>query len=408
MLIAFLLRLTAIVVSRTYVFRDEQANFGFGWEMGRIAKSIATGHGYSSPFVAETNFPTAWEPPLYPYLMAGIFKVFGVYTHASAFILLAINSLFSALICVPLFFLGLRLFTLRVAKWAAWTWALFPYAMYWPVKWFWETSITAFVLTCLVLLTLKLTESRTVLPWLGWGALWGVAGLLNPSVLALLPFAGGWLAYRQFRTGKPWVARSIAAAAIFVIVLMPWLVRNYRVFGEPVFIRSNFGAEFRMGNGPGAAGLWMFWLHPKDNPIEFKKYNTIGEIAYVRSRKDEAFAFIRQHPATFAGICLRRFVYYWTDPPWSGRIIPPKNIIFMASSILAFLGLGLVIRNRVPGGFLLAATLLAYPLIYYFVYPHPRYRAPIEPVISLLILYLFSQSSRFQESRGTSESVGCS
>ncbi len=395
-LIAFLLRVTAIVVFHTYRFRTEQANFGFGWEMGRIAKSIATGHGYSNPFVAETGFPTAWEPPLYPYLMAGVFKIFGVYTRASAFVLLTINSLFSSLTCVVLFFLARTIFGVRLAKWAAWTWALFPYALYWPVKWFWETSITAFLLTSLLLLTLKLVESRRLVPWVAWGALWGIAGLLNPSALAALPFAGLWLAYARSRAGKPWLASSTLAAATFFLILMPWLARNYRVFGQPVFIRSNFGAEFRMGNGPGAAGLWMFWLHPKDNPIEFQKYRTMGELAYVRSRRQEALAFIRRTPGMFAGLCARRFVYYWSDPPWNERVIPPKNVFFLASSILAFWGLGLMLRNGVRGAALLGFVMFAHPLVYYIVWTHPRYRAPIEPVLCLLILYLISQTSNFR------------
>ncbi len=395
-LIAFLLRVTAILALHTYKFRTTEAGFGFGWEMGRIAKSIATGHGYSSPFVHETSFPTAWEPPLYPYLMAGVYKLLGVYSRASAFVLLTINSFFSALTCVVLFFLGRRMFNVRVGKWAAWTWALFPYAMYWAVKWPWETSISAFLLTTLLLLTLKLKEARTLLPWLGWGALWGVAALLNPSVLAVLPLAAAWLVWQRLSKTKQWLAGCAASAIVFLLVVSPWLVRNYRVFGEPVFIRSNFGAELRMGNGPGAAGVWMSWLHPTHNPLEFEKYSTMGESRYVHMRQHEALRFIRENPGTFAGLCLRRFVYYWADPPWGERFMPPKNALFLASSVLAFWGLAVLIRRRVRGGFLLAAVLVAYPLVYYLVSPHPRYRAPIEPVIALLIVYVVSQTSDFR------------
>ena len=50
-------------------------NFGFGWEMGRIAAAIASGRGFSDPLGAATG-PTAWEPPLYPYLTAGVFHHF--------------------------------------------------------------------------------------------------------------------------------------------------------------------------------------------------------------------------------------------------------------------------------------------------------------------------------------------
>ena len=131
--IAFTLRVGAIVVMHSYRFRAAEANFGFGWEMGRIARAIAAGEGFSNPFHAVTG-PTAWEPPLYPYLIAGVFKVFGIYSKASAFVLLALNSLFSSLTCIPIFLIAKRCFGEKVAVGSAWTWALLPYVMYWCTR----------------------------------------------------------------------------------------------------------------------------------------------------------------------------------------------------------------------------------------------------------------------------------
>src|SRR5260370_41865375 len=98
--IALLLRVSWIVIAHTYKFKSTDDNFSFGWEMGRIGASLASGHGFSSPFGPATG-PTAWEPPLYPYLTAGVFLVFGIYSKASAFVLLALNTVFSAFACLP-------------------------------------------------------------------------------------------------------------------------------------------------------------------------------------------------------------------------------------------------------------------------------------------------------------------
>ena len=54
-------------------------HFHFGFEAGRIARSIAQGEGFSSPLYEKTG-PTAWLTPVYPYILAGFFKVFGIYT----------------------------------------------------------------------------------------------------------------------------------------------------------------------------------------------------------------------------------------------------------------------------------------------------------------------------------------
>src|SRR5436305_14720075 len=82
-LIGLSLRVGYIVIHHTYKFKVIEDNFTFGWEMGRIGRSIALGQGFSNPF-NETTGLTAWEPPLYPYLIAAVFKVFGIYSHASA------------------------------------------------------------------------------------------------------------------------------------------------------------------------------------------------------------------------------------------------------------------------------------------------------------------------------------
>ncbi len=391
--IAFLLRLIAIGITHQYKVRVTEANFGFGWEMGRIAKAIASGEGFASPFTEFHTGPTAWEPPAYPYLMAGVFKIFGIYTRKSAFVLFVINSLFSALTCIPIFYIARRIFGLKVAKWSAWTWALFPYAMYWAVKWIWETSITQFLLATLLLITLQLEESQnSYRRWALWGFLWGTAALINPSVLSVLPFFGLWLVYRRLRRHANWFLPSALAAVIFFATISPWLVRNYETFGKFVFIRSNFGAEFRMGNGPNAQGLWMFWLHPSHNPVELQKYRDMGELAYVAGRKHQAMDWIHSHPGQFVRVTLNKAFYYWADPPWGSAVMPAKNCLFLASSIIGWWGLALALRNRKKGAGLLAALFVAYPAVYYFVFPHPRYRAPIEPFLLMIAVYLISET----------------
>src|SRR6516164_4290751 len=62
----------------------------FGYETGRIARSIVEGKGFSSPLFADTG-PTAWMTPVYPGIVAGVFWIFGVYTKASALVLLSFN-----------------------------------------------------------------------------------------------------------------------------------------------------------------------------------------------------------------------------------------------------------------------------------------------------------------------------
>src|SRR6201995_1899563 len=106
---AFLVRVAYLTLAHTYRIRPFPDHFEYGWEMGRIARALATGHGYADPFVGHTG-PTAWVTPLYPLLMAAVFKLTGVYSLASAWILLTLNSLFSALTVFPIAAIARRSF----------------------------------------------------------------------------------------------------------------------------------------------------------------------------------------------------------------------------------------------------------------------------------------------------------
>jgi 4-amino-4-deoxy-L-arabinose transferase-like glycosyltransferase len=392
--IAFILRLAYILLAHTYRFKPDEDYFSFGYEMGRIGRAIALGRGFADPFYGQTG-PTAWEPPLYPYLIGGVFKIAGVYTRGSALILLIINSIFSAVTCIPIFLVGRKCFSERVALWASWAWALLPTVMYWGSRWVWETSLAALLLALIFWLALTLEAREGYKPWIAFGLLWGVAGLTNSSLLSFLPASGLWAWYRRAKRGKPSLAGVALAAVFFGATIAPWLIRSYEMFGKFIFIRSNFGAELRLGNGPGADGTWMSYLHPTQNLLEMRRYQQLGELAYVAERRREALAFIRAEYGRFAWLSVKRFIYYWGGRPRaSGFSGLADNSLFLASSVLALWGLGRALRKRRPGAWLFLWLVLCYPAAYYFVFPHSRYRHPIEPELAILIAYVISEAER--------------
>jgi 4-amino-4-deoxy-L-arabinose transferase-like glycosyltransferase len=393
--IALLLRVGWILVGRTYKFKSADENFGFGWEMGRIGAAIASGHGFSNAFGALTG-PTAWEPPLYPYLTAAVFQVFGIYSRASAFVLLSINSVFSALTCIPIFLIARRIFSEKVAVGSAWTWALLPYVMFWCTRWVWETSLSAFLLAVIFWLTLTLEERNGLRPWLWFGLLWGIAALNSTVLLSFLPASGLWAWYHRARR-KPSFAGVALASAIFVACVTPWTVRNYQTFGKFIFIRDNFGAELRLGNGNGADGTWMQYLHPTQDLYAMRQYIAMGELPYIEMRKRQAVDYIQADYARFGVLCLKRFVYFWAGPPRLAQIwwlAEVKNSLFLASSVLMFWGLARALRRQKQGAWLLFWLILLYPAIYYVVFPGQRYRHPIEPEMTILGVYLLTEAGR--------------
>ena len=395
-LVALVLRIGWIIVGHTYKFKTTGNNFSFGWEMGSIAASLASGHGFSDQFGVPTG-PTAWEPPFYPYLIAGVFHIFGIYSRASAFVLLTINSMCSALTCVPIFWIAKRMFSEKVAVGAAWVWALLPNVMFWCTRAIWETSLSALLLATVIWLALVLEDRDGWLPWAEFGVLWGIIALNGTSLLSFLPAAGLYAWYRRAKAGKKSFAGVALASVVFFACITPWQVRNYSTFGKFIFIRDNFGAELRLGNGNGADGTLMLYLDPPHDSYAMRQFQTMGELNYIAMRKQQAVAYIKADYARFASLSFKRFLCFWegpprvTDPAWIGMV---KDSLFLATSVLMFWGLGRAMQQRRPGAWLLFWLVLLYPAIYYFVYAIPRYRHAIEPEIAILCVFLLTEAGR--------------
>jgi len=390
---SFALHILVLGVFHLYRFRTDDNHFGYGWEMGRIAESIALGHGFGNPYGGSTG-PTAWEPPLYPYIIGGVFKVFGIYSDASAWVLLSLNSVFTALTSIPIFLIARKTMGQRVALWSAWTWAVLPYAMYWSLHWIWDASLTPLLLSLIFLVALELEDWPGSKGWATFGLLWGVASLSNVSILSFLPFSGLWAWHRRRRRGLPSFGGVALASLLFFLLVSPWLIRNYRTFGKFVFIRDDFGYELRLGNGLYADGRLMAYLQPNLNRLELESYSRLGEQAYEARCHRLAFTWIHEHPGRFFLISLKRSFYYWDNTVKATNSTAPvdfRNSLFLASSVLAIWGLGRALRKKKPGAWLFFWLVAVYPTIYYFVYPGARYRHPIEPELLILLVFLLSE-----------------
>ena len=57
--IALAVRIAYMTLARTWHMQPYDHHFAFGYEMGRIARALATGYGYADPFRGHTG-PTAW------------------------------------------------------------------------------------------------------------------------------------------------------------------------------------------------------------------------------------------------------------------------------------------------------------------------------------------------------------
>lgn len=398
-IVAFVLRLLVITVGHTYRITPRRDHFQFGWETGRIARSIAEGHGFSSPTDLDSG-PSAWTAPVYSYILAGIFKVWGIYTPVSGWVILAFNSFWAALTCWTLYLVADRIFGAWVARVTAWTWAVFPYLLYWAVRVVWETSLTTFLVTLVLWLTIRASDEPWRRgPWVYQGLLWGLIVLTNTAIVILLPFFLLWVLVRSY--GQQAFRGAAICLGILVLCAAPWTIRNYRRFDRLLFVRDNLPLELYEANNNHSAGLWTRSEHPGNNPTAMKRMQELGEIGFMDEKKQQFHAFVRQHPGEFVRFTLKRIWYFWAAPPQATIVAGydlwvARHTEFLLASLFAFAGLALALVRKNAYRWLLVPFLMIYPLPFYVVNPLPRYKHPIEPVMLMLIVYVLAESRGVQ------------
>jgi hypothetical protein len=427
--VALGLRIVAILIGHTYRASLEDHQFKFGYEAGRIARSVALGRGYSSPFNGDSG-PSAWLPPLFTLLMAAAFKVFGVYTKASAFVVMAADSVFSALIAPAVYEIGRRCFdadglvrrrsgmAAPVAVWSAWVWAVYPAFLQYAVHWLWEMSLSTCLLAWALVVALRLRRvgeadgenagSQWGL-WAAFGMLWGLEAQSNTTLLIVLPFALAWVLWPCVFGDRRGLGKTVAGAVLSCLlvgaVMTPWIVRNERVMHAFIPARSNFGIEFWN------ATEWSHGAFPWGTAVplsaadpEFKLFARMGEVKYAKMRSEEAKANIRANPGEYVRDTALRTQFFWfiwphpmDSKPVSEEI---RQLNYGVLSVTGLLGLLLALRRRVRGAWLMFWVMMLIPLPYYLVTVQARFRHPMEPVICVLTVYLLRATEKRRLVRG--------
>ena len=392
-LVALVLRLVVMCFlypERTDPYRD---HWRMGGEAGRIARSIAQGEGFSNPLFGKTG-PTAWLAPIFPYLLAGIFKIFGVYSKASAIVALALDCLLAALTCIPVYFIARKSFGERTAFWAGWAWAFFPYSIYFSADFIWATTLTTLLMSLVFLVALHIESSSSVWAWIGFGALSGMGGLTDPVVMSVAPFLGAWAWYRLYKSGGRWVAPGVGAVLAVTLVVSPWFIRNCETFHKIVPFRSCLGLEVYCGNNQDSWHWGPPGYHPSDNENEWREYQQLGEIAYISKKMNQGLEFINAHRALYVKQTMRRVVYLWTGF-WSfnprylqEEPADPYNMVFCTGlTILTLMGLWQAWRLDRNIAMPYIVVFIFFLLVYYFTHPEDYYRRPIDPQYVVLAAY---------------------
>ena len=186
-----------------------------------IASAFAHGNGISAPFPFTYLHPTAFRPPLYPALLGALYWVTGVHVGAGQLLNVALGALVVVLAAV----LAARIAGRRGGVAAGVVVAIYPPLLANDVV------LLSEPLSLVLLLAMILLLIRDRPAWAG--AACGLLVLTRPSAQLLVVVIAAWLVWR---TG--WRA-AFRFAVLTVVVVAPWVVRNWVLVGSPTIVTSN-------------------------------------------------------------------------------------------------------------------------------------------------------------------------
>jgi tetratricopeptide (TPR) repeat protein len=363
-------------------------------EYDRWAQSIAAGD-----WLGHGVF---FQAPLYPYLLALIYKLFG--HHLDAVYLTQIAAAVGG--CYALARAGRVMIGPREGLLAAGLAAVYGPFLFYDVQLLKESF--AVTVTCFLLWALATARRRTAgsAAWLTAGVFAGVLALLRENALLAAPAL--LLLTWPPAVGKERWRRCARHSALFLLgaalPLLPVALRNGMVGGSYLPTTFQGGVNFYIGNNAHADGTYRPIVAGKQIPElerrepirlaqqEVGRTLTSGEVSGFWMRK--ALAWARSHPATFARLQLRKLGLFWSWYEWPDTVdyydIRSQSPVFRlpllefgGATLLALAGLVLSRGGRGP---LLPATLFvaawALATVVFFVFA--RYRLPAVPALLLL------------------------
>jgi 4-amino-4-deoxy-L-arabinose transferase-like glycosyltransferase len=350
-----------------------------------------------------------FRAPLYPYLLALLYKISG----SSIAFAIVCQQLIGTLSAVLVYLLARQLFRPSVSLLAG----IFA-ALYWPFIYFEGdllivTTIVFLDLLALLLLEKSIRNDHTKL-FLASGIVLGLSAIARPNILILLPVLpvvfyvrGRPPAKQSVPVSRRWMRSTLLVYASVFAVILPVIVRNYIVGRDVVPIASQGGVNFYIGNNPQSDGRtaivpgtrWDWWGGYEDaikaaetdrgralKPSEVSDYYFQKALAFIVSSPDESILLILKKSGLFWAGGERsnnKYIYFFWHKSGLGKVPLPG---FWLIAPLGLAG-GVLLWRRRRDFSLLYIFVIAYMLGVVAFFVNARFRLPVVPVLIIFAAY---------------------
>lgn len=372
--IIFLIFIASFIVRLCFVFYlDKKFYFDDEYEYWKMVNNFLSGKGL---MVAETL--KAYRPPLYPLFLAMLVKM-----HAGIPGIRIVQSFISAVTCILIYIVGKKIYNEKVAIMSACISAIYPFFIFYTGFLLTET-LFIFLVVLSILTVINLEKSETFPSYgLLTGAVIGFAGLCRPTMELFFPFCLIFILLSRDLLYKK-IRKVLFACAGFIIVLSPWITRNYIAIGKFIPGTTMGGAVFWEGNNPYSEG----------GPC---RYFPEGAWKVEESRRDSffynlTFEYIRKDPARFVKLLGKKFLRFWNIVPnaaeYTGNLYRLISVLSFGL-LLPFFILGMFMTDYNENTIVLTGIIVFFTLFHMVYLASIRYRVAIEPFYILLACYGF-------------------
>ena len=216
------------------------------------------------------------------------------------------------------------------------------------------------------------------------GALAGLMHLTRPVFLYFLPIIWVW----QYFFQRLPIKNIAFGIVIMTLVISPWIVRNYVVFGEIVIGTASSGHILWEGNNPwnttgGVSGTFddtQTWLDVVPGGM--------SELAEDQWKKSEAIAFIKEEPTQFLKNGFLKLKRFWSLWPNSGDhqhwLYKLVSVLSFGSVLLLSVVGAVVLKKHRKEVILICAAVGYLTALHALILGSIRYRLPLEPLLIVL------------------------
>ena len=347
----------------------------------KLAENLAAGHGFSAAGSAPFD-PEVFRPPGYPLFLAMLLRL-GLTLGGIAAVQVVAYALALCLVG--------RLVYLSWGEPALWCFGLVG-VTYLPVV-RWATSITTESVVALLVALLACSWSslmRSAGSWATFPTAAVLAALvltrneyvLLAPVVVLLPVC---------RPDPTVVRRAAGFAALFSLLVIPWMVRNYRVTAETSaalgvgsgMVLWVYGLELELG-GSAAVDMAQYWRDPDLEAVHSGTDPAAAAAADQRLRS-RGLALLRKNATKYPAAVAYRLLYrQWvemSDPRLSRRdsiLVATWSSCVLLFAVMGALTLGPSQRPFLPGVLIVCAMGSLHPFL---GGTEARYMAPVKPLV---------------------------